>query len=117
MKNKRKERNFIIWYVALNIVMFVSIWGIGIAAYAKSPPSTYRSNPYNIKGFNPNYQYHGYGRGGGSIDWDRNTTRQEYNRRCAYNPAVCVRWIQDPMSDMTTVYLNICLYESCRLCG
>ena len=75
----------------INTILFVCLFTIYAFANAKSPPSTYRSNPYNIKGFNPNYQYHGLQRGGGSIDWDRNTTRQEYNRRCAYNPAVCVR--------------------------
>ena len=44
-----------------------------------------------IRGFNSDYQYHGIQRGNGRIDMQRNDTRKELNRRCAYNPALCVR--------------------------
>ena len=70
-------------HIALLFVFFL----MTMNAIAKSPPT---NNRYNIRGFNPDYQYHGIQRGQGSIDWQRNETRQEYNRRCAYNPAVCV---------------------------
>ena len=46
---------------------------------------------YRIKGFNPDYEYHGIQQGQGRIDMNRNDTRLEYNKRCAYNPALCVK--------------------------
>ena len=50
------------------------------------------AQPPKIRGFNPDYQYHGiYGNRNATINIDRNETRREYNKRCAYNPAVCVR--------------------------
>ena len=84
-----KHKQIIAAYILACALIFSCIYAV--KAYGQTPPSTYRSNPYNIKGFNPNYQYHGIQRGGGTIDMDRNTTRKEYNRRCAYNPALCVR--------------------------
>ena len=44
-----------------------------------------------IRGFNPDYKYHGINQGQGKIDMKRNDTRLEYNKRCAYNPALCVK--------------------------
>ena len=46
---------------------------------------------YKIRGFNPDYQYHGIHQGQGKIDMKRNETRLEYNKRCAYNPSLCVK--------------------------
>ena len=68
------------WGIAVGLCIGISF---GYAAYAYEAP--------RIRGFNPDYTYHGIQQGGGSLDMKRNETRREYNKRCAYNPAVCVR--------------------------
>ena len=83
------------WGIAVGLCIGISF---GYAAYAYETVSEHRelivvaerSYP-RIRGFNPDYQYHGIQRGGGNLDMKRNETRREYNKRCAYNPAVCVR--------------------------